>query len=68
MLVARVEWGVQAKVNPDATAHKRLAIELLPYGYCGIDVEEGCHYAPERLEGRPGMYWSVLVDRLADLY
>lgn len=68
MLVARIQWGVQSKVDADPTPHDLLPIDFLPYGDGGLYIEEGHNDAAEGFEGCPGMNGAVPIYRFTDLY
>jgi hypothetical protein len=61
MLVAGVQRCVQAKVYPHAASHDLLAVHLLTYCDCGVDIEEGNDDTLERFERRPSVYRRVSV-------
>lgn len=61
MLVARIHRGIHAKVNSYAAAHNLLAIYLLAYCDCGVDIEEGHYDTFERLERCPSVNRCVGV-------
>lgn len=67
MLVAGVERRIQAEVYADAATHDGFSVQALAYGDGGVYVEEGCDYAAEGLQGRPGVNWCVLVYEFAHL-
>ena len=68
MLVAGVEGCCKPKVHPDATAHELFTIEFLADCDGGVNFEEGHNDSLERLQRRPRMHRTILVDRFADLY
>lgn len=67
MLIAWVERGIKAKVYTDAAAHKLFTIKLLADGDSRVYFEEGDDNSFERLEWRPGVDCSILIDRFANL-
>jgi hypothetical protein len=66
VLVCRVHRRINTKVYADAVAHELLAIKRFPYLYRRLDVKEGYYDAAEGLEWCPGVYFGMLIYRLAD--
>jgi len=67
MLVGGPDRGVLAKVYADTVAHKGLAVECLPDGDGGRNVEEGHDDAAEGFEGGPAVDRGMLIDKVLDL-
>jgi len=67
MLVGGPDRGVLTKVDADAVAHKGFAIESLPDGDGGRNVEEGHDDTAEGFEGGPAVNRGVLIDKVLDL-
>jgi len=67
VLVGGPDGGVLAKIDADAVAHEGLAVEGLPDGNGGGDVEERDDDAAEGFKGGPGVDRGVLVDKVLDL-